>query len=334
MSYTGMQKGGTEMKIAKTYRLLLAAALAAGSLLFTRPAAAIDTVYVDDGIVTGKEGAPGTGAGESYFSADQDTAAGTADKAPDAGSAGAASTSGETDRLALQMQADAAAAERARLATEELKAQTANIEAQARLLELQKQRDAELAEKERQNALLKAEQERAANEKQTMSKLDKANKKAEREQRRALKKARFQEIGRDNDYVYYMDMKSARYVQPARSTSERVMDVWVKLVEQPVPDGANPDELNEHYYLEHYYVSPQRKAIQFLSELEVAGRPQNAVRDRAYRVDRWESLIPGSVEETIYHGAVAKMREETKFGGRGSTPSLRDMIEEYLRISL
>ncbi|BEU88917.1 hypothetical protein TAMA11512_23810 [Selenomonas sp. TAMA-11512] len=327
------------MKLGRQYRLLLVMALAAGSLFLMRPAAAIDTVYVDDGIVTGHEGEAGTSAAGKDMAAktpEQTARTAAGEGSADASGKGAADMARSADprTLELQIRADEAAAQRAFEAAEEAKANAAYLEAEARYLEARQKREEERAERERQDALLKAERESKASEKKNMEARESANRKVEQEQKRAVSKARFQEIGRDKDYVYYMDMKTARYVQPARSTSERVIDVWVKLVEQPVPAMANPDELTEHYYLEHYYVSSQRKAIQFLSELEVAGRPQNAVRDRAYRVDQWERLIPGSSEETIYRGVVAKMREATMFGGRGSLPSLRDMVEEYLRISL
>ena len=91
------------------------------------------------------------------------------------------------------------------------------------------------------------------------------------------------------------------------------------------------------YFIEHYYISPAKREIMFISELEVTGRPENAVKERAYDPKNWEQLVPGSIEDEIYEAVTARMKSAP--GQRGgllsgtSGMSLRDMVEEYARIS-
>ena len=144
---------------------------------------------------------------------------------------------------------------------------------------------------------------------------------------------RFQEILRDASYVYYMDTQEARYIN-APGTQRRVIDVWIKMVTPNVAATMNPDSTDGTYYLEHYYIDPNSKQIQFLCELEVTGRPSNTAAQRAYSEGNWENLVPESVEDVIYHAVTKKMRQMTRFGGRGSFPSLNQMLDDYLHISL
>lgn len=141
-------------------------------------------------------------------------------------------------------------------------------------------------------------------------------------------------IMHDNSFSYYMDAQNARWIDCPHTANEKIIDVWIRLV----PDEAAQDKdgaysYPQKYYLEHYYIRPSAQQIQFLSELEVMGRPSNAIKERPYSASHWENLVPGSIEDDIYHKVVESMKEYSKNGKRGGM-STRDAVEEYLRISL
>lgn len=135
---------------------------------------------------------------------------------------------------------------------------------------------------------------------------------------------RFQEIFRDPSFVYYMDMQSVRYV-PVPNRQEKMIDVWVKLKPSGFSDDA--DSKAGRYYLEHYYINPQNKQIQFLCELEVTGRPSNAIKERPYSSQNWENLVPGSVEDDIYHAVVKRVKSSSGIGGAMNSPTLSDVFD-------
>ena len=118
-----------------------------------------------------------------------------------------------------------------------------------------------------------------------------------------------------------------------------MIDAWVRLVEDTTgaPVAEDGKIRPAKYFLEHYYISPKHRQIMFLSELEVTGRPENAVKERAYDPKNWEQLVPGSIEDDLYEAITARMGSAP--GERGgllsgtSGMSLRDMVEEYARIS-
>lgn len=152
------------------------------------------------------------------------------------------------------------------------------------------------------------------------------------------KKSRYEWIFDDNSYSYYMDLKSSRWVRVPYSASEYMIDVWVCLVPMSVDsfveehdDDGNITGRYRKYYMEHYYILPKKQQIQFLCELEVAGRPQNTISEREYRVRNWENLIPGSIEDEIYRAVVKRMgKSRESKGGMG----FFEMLDEYARISL
>lgn len=145
------------------------------------------------------------------------------------------------------------------------------------------------------------------------------------------KAERYRYLLTDSGFDYYMDMKTARWIPLPHSGSEYIADVWVRLMPQGVK-AAYSDV--DKYYLEHYYIRPSTHQVQFLCELEVSGRPDNAIEERSYSAQHWENLVPGSIEEEIYNG-VMKHIKKNKIGGSGSNGmSLRDMADEYLRIAL
>ena len=142
---------------------------------------------------------------------------------------------------------------------------------------------------------------------------------------------RFVELLKDNGFTYYLDTKNARWIQMPHSGNEYIADVWVKLVQT---DENAEYSYPPKYFLSHYYIRPNTQQIQFLSELEVTGRPDNAIHERPYSMQNWENLVPGSVEDELYHGIVKNMKKN-RLGGKSSNGmSIRDMVEEYLRISL
>ena len=174
-------------------------------------------------------------------------------------------------------------------------------------------------------------------------------------------KPRFVKLAVDETYTYYLDKNSVQWKKMPYSSSEYIADVWIRMVEReakPLSDdmaayGADnfnaevslaaeqgyqytPDDLqvlrSQAYVLEHYYLRPKTNQIQFLCELEVFGRPQNAINERAYDYKNWENLVPGSVESIIY-ATVLKTIGTKKATERGHMTFI-DMLEEYGRISL
>ena len=145
------------------------------------------------------------------------------------------------------------------------------------------------------------------------------------------KKARYIEICRDESFIYSMDRKAAFYTRIPHTIDEKMIDVWIKLepLEYLPEDYTYPPK----YYLEHYLLRPKRKQIQFLCEIEVSGRPANDVEDKRYDPRRWERLIPGSIEDTIFHAVLqhkGKIHDESTANGT----SVRDYIENTFNISL
>ena len=165
---------------------------------------------------------------------------------------------------------------------------------------------------------------------------------------------RFIKLAVDETYTYYLDKTSVQWRRMPYSSSEYIADVWVRLVER-VPKQLDDDmaayavdkynaeislarEQGYQYspedlkVLEHYYLRPKTKQIQFLCELEVFGRPQNTVNERAYDYKNWENLVPGSVESIIYNSTI-KIIGTYKADAKGHM-TFSDMLDEYLRISL
>ena len=151
-------------------------------------------------------------------------------------------------------------------------------------------------------------------------------------------KERYIRVADESGFVYYLDTQTAKWRYLPYSASEKILDVWVKLVHEGVGDYGSEEDYSypQSYFMEHYYLRPERQQIQFLCELEVTGRPQNAIKERDYSPANWENLVPGSVEDDIYHGAieVLKKRKGATMTRHGKNLTMRDALEEYLRISL
>lgn len=168
----------------------------------------------------------------------------------------------------------------------------------------------------------------------------KQEKRAEKAQERRERDSRYKTLFTDNNFTYYLDSKNTRWIPRPYQRSEYMIDAWVRLVENTTGEQVTEDGKIRpaKYFLEHYYISPAKREIMFISELEVTGRPENAVKERAYDPKNWEQLVPGSIEDEIYGAVTARMKSAP--GQRGgllsgtSGMSLRDMVEEYARISL
>ena len=174
-------------------------------------------------------------------------------------------------------------------------------------------------------------------------------------------KPRFLKLAVDDTYTYYLDKTSVQWKRVPYLANEYMADVWIRMIERepaPLNDdmayyGAenfraevasareqgyqySPEDLkvlkSQSYVLEHYYLRPKTKQIQFLCELEVFGRPQNAINERAYDNKNWEYLVPGSVESLIYEATI-KIIGKSKATERGHMTFI-DMLDEYARIAL
>ena len=174
-------------------------------------------------------------------------------------------------------------------------------------------------------------------------------------------KQRFIKLAVDDTYTYYLDKNSVQWKRMPYMANEYMADVWIRMIEHKPADldddmayyGAenfrteiefareqgyqySPEDLkvlkSQAYVLEHYYLRPKTKQLQFLCELEVFGRPQNTINERAYDYKNWESLVPGSVESAIY-AATIKIIGKSKASERGHMTFI-DMLDEYARIAL
>lgn len=185
----------------------------------------------------------------------------------------------------------------------------------------------------------------------------------ENSQQKKLKtlRQRFIKLAVDDTYAYYLDKTSVQWRRIPYSASEYMADVWIRMIkreETPLDgDMASYGEENfnaeialareqgnqyssedlqvlshQSYVLEHYYLRPKTNQIQFLCELEVFGRPQNTINERAYDYKNWENLVPGSVESIIYQ-ATMKIIGRSGASDKGHMTFI-DMLEEYGRISL
>lgn len=157
--------------------------------------------------------------------------------------------------------------------------------------------------------------------------LEKARKKAEKVARREKRRARFLEIHKDDVFTYYMDRRTARRINVPHM-EEKMIDVWVKLEPNEAEDGE------QKYFLEHYYIRPKRQVMQFMCELEVSGRPTNDIEENRYNPSKWEPLIPGSIEDTIYHAVMKNTGSIREEGVGEEGTSIRDFIEKTVNVSL
>ena len=142
---------------------------------------------------------------------------------------------------------------------------------------------------------------------------------------------RFIEILRDESFIYLMDRKTAHYEKVPHLAKEKMIDVWIKL--EPLEFLEGDYTFPSKYYLEHYLIRPKTQQIMFLAEMEVAGRPSNELKEMPYDPRRWERLVPGSIEDSVYHAVLlneGQVKDDSANGGA----SIRDYVENIFNISL
>ncbi len=141
----------------------------------------------------------------------------------------------------------------------------------------------------------------------------------------------------DASYVYYMDRENTKWV-PMPYRNQKMLDVWVRLV--PVAEAADCETVEAagleypfkgHYFLEHYYMKLHPEKIQFLCELEVTGRPNNDVHTGRYNPAAWEELVPGSIEDRIFHKVMKYYKDTIQ---KAKDTKTTDFLEDVFRISL
>ncbi|MGP1585294.1 MAG: hypothetical protein ACTTH3_02125 [Schwartzia sp. (in: firmicutes)] len=183
---------------------------------------------------------------------------------------------------------------------------------------------------EEEKVLTKEEKERLKQEKQERKAREKREKK---HKKREIKK--YQIVYEDDSYVYYVDQENLRW-RSIPYTEERMLDVWIRLI--PVADAAEAetreaagDLYTGHYYLEHYYMRRRQRQVQFLAELEVNGRPQNDVAAGKYSSAAWEDLVPGSLEDALYHRIMKKV---TNPKDQALSTSVSSILEDVFHIYL
>ncbi|MBR2214430.1 MAG: hypothetical protein IJ849_01570 [Selenomonadaceae bacterium] len=142
-------------------------------------------------------------------------------------------------------------------------------------------------------------------------------------------KERFQVIHQDDNFLYLMDTQNAGWQTLPYSKTEKIIDVWIKMVEK-----AGEYSYPQKYYMEHYYLWPSRRQIQFLCELEVTGQPQNAIKEREYDGRNWENLVPGSVEDNIYAGVLGYMKDKDKKEFFKHLPSFSDVMDSWFNVAI
>ena len=147
--------------------------------------------------------------------------------------------------------------------------------------------------------------------------------------------SRYVHVLTDNGYEYDLDTRNTRWIPLPHSGDEYIIDTWVKLVKDASEDTSDGNySYPAKYYLAHYYVRPKTRQIQFLSELEVTGgRPDNTVKGRGYQAQNWEDLTPDSIEDAIYASAVKHAGKNRIGSAFRIHMSVRDAVEEYLRVS-
>ncbi|MBQ8698685.1 MAG: hypothetical protein IJ521_06770 [Schwartzia sp.] len=143
--------------------------------------------------------------------------------------------------------------------------------------------------------------------------------------------SRFIEILRDESFVYLMDRKTARFLPIPHMAKEKMIDVWIKL--EPLEYLEGDYTYPAKYYLEHYLIRPKKQQIQFLAEMEVAGRPSSDAENKRYDGRRWEDLIPGTIEDAIYH-AVLRHKGDIYDESSANGTAIRDFIENTINVSL
>lgn len=238
------------------------------------------------------------------------------------------------ERRAAQAEKKAAEAQQAKAAEEKAAKEAADTAAKD-----EASKDASTSSDALQTFLANREAKKAAEAEEASAETEKMEKKEAQDTRYTL-------LLTDSGYDYYLDGRATRWAQLPHG-GEQIIDTWVKLVPSGSMDAAQDGSYSypPKYYLAHYYIRPKAQQIQFLSELEVTGgRPDNTVKGRGYQAQNWEDLIPDSIEDEIYRGVVAHIKQQKKkkslksvwkqIVGDDGPQNVHDALEEYFRISL
>lgn len=142
-------------------------------------------------------------------------------------------------------------------------------------------------------------------------------------------KQRFVRIAADDEFVYYLDAQSARWIDRPYSKTEQLLDVWIKQAASEPETYSYP----ESYTLKHYYIRPGRRQLQLMGEIEAAGRPDNNAPQAVYNDSRWAELIPGSTEDKIYQAVLDNTKNLSRKNS-GKAASAGDTLDDVLRIAL
>lgn len=127
-----------------------------------------------------------------------------------------------------------------------------------------------------------------------------------------MEKRRFFNIYKDSVFSYYVDQPTAQWILCPYTADVKILDVWIAIFDNEDLEKLETNKISSirKYYLEHYYINPETRQIQFLCELEISnGRPDNNVIQRAYKPRNWENLIPGSIEDSVYHHALRNVKK-------------------------
>ena len=143
------------------------------------------------------------------------------------------------------------------------------------------------------------------------------------EKRLRQEKHKWKELFRDDTYIYSYDKENTKWVAIPYQ-NKKMIDIWVRLMPINEPDG-------NHYFLERYYIRRDKRQIMFLCELEVTGRPNNDIFAGKYQSDKWEPLVPNSIEDRIYH---CMLDELNTIEGRTKEGHVTDFLEDIFRISI
>lgn len=169
--------------------------------------------------------------------------------------------------------------------------------------------------------------------KETIERKQEIEKKEEKKERERKQKEipRYIMLFSDDSFTYWLDTDALRWRAMPYSTHEDILDCWIKM--ENISDEKEYT-YPETYYMEHLYLRPKRRQVMFLSELEVTGRPENNIKERTYKAEYWEELVPGSVEEEIYKGTL-KVLEKLKKKNKINHPEngeKYDFFDEVLKI--
>ncbi len=148
----------------------------------------------------------------------------------------------------------------------------------------------------------------------------------------------------DNQFYYYLDRLSTKWIYAPGNNKEKIISAWIILLPKSSVDSK--PQLGDYmmvnadssYLLDHYYINPATNQIQFVTELDVYGQPQNTANQGRYSMRNWESIVPGSVEDTIFIGinAIADLLPDSArlAKANGLDRQVSNFLDRCLNISI